>query len=221
MGVPTHVAGCRTRLFPTRCPDCGLPVFYFDCTCGSKVFFDQPGEPWPEHRDRCLPYLVRQLRDKEHLSYAEVRRRVEDHARSRSLLVPSGFWRTLKVLENRELGGETILEVRPNDTEEVFAGTLTSVNLQVNILRRYGAPDNQISRGLYAAFLSEPLAEVSVRGARDNETGFVSQFTFFLPSKFFKRLGLRVGAKVGCVLSGEQLPNHEWVWMGTDLYGLR
>lgn len=50
-GVPTHGPDCETRTWPTDCGICGQPVFYFSCTCGSGVFFDALGPPWPRHRD--------------------------------------------------------------------------------------------------------------------------------------------------------------------------
>lgn len=50
MPVPTHGPHCR-RLFchPSRCGDCRQEVFHWGCTCGSRVFFDQLGEPWLTH----------------------------------------------------------------------------------------------------------------------------------------------------------------------------
>lgn len=50
-GIPTHGPDCETRTWPTACPTCGRRVFYFSCTCGSGVFFDALGPPWPLHRD--------------------------------------------------------------------------------------------------------------------------------------------------------------------------
>ena len=49
MSVPRHGVDCRTRTFPTKCSNCGDDVFYFSCTCGSRVFFDELGWPWSEH----------------------------------------------------------------------------------------------------------------------------------------------------------------------------
>ena len=49
MSVPRHGLDCRTRTFPTKCSNCGDDVFFFSCTCGSRVFFDELGWPWPEH----------------------------------------------------------------------------------------------------------------------------------------------------------------------------
>ncbi len=49
MSVPQHGLSCRTHTFPTKCKYCGDDVFFFSCTCGSRVFFDELGWPWPEH----------------------------------------------------------------------------------------------------------------------------------------------------------------------------
>lgn len=50
MPVPTHGPHCRTLFCrPSRCGDCRQEVFYWGCSCGSRVFFDDLGEPWPTH----------------------------------------------------------------------------------------------------------------------------------------------------------------------------
>lgn len=49
MFAPVHGVWCATRTWPTRCPTCRASVFFFSCDCGSRVFFDQLGPPWPTH----------------------------------------------------------------------------------------------------------------------------------------------------------------------------
>lgn len=50
MPPPTHGPHCRTVFcYPRECPDCGEEVYYWSCTCGSHVLFDELGEPWPKH----------------------------------------------------------------------------------------------------------------------------------------------------------------------------
>ena len=49
MSVHTHGIHCNARTFPTKCTRCGDRIFYFSCNCGSKVFFDDLGPPWPVH----------------------------------------------------------------------------------------------------------------------------------------------------------------------------
>lgn len=55
-GGPQHGWWCNAHTYPTHCKYCGAPVFFFTCDCGSKVFFDALGPPWPEHR--CAQYLM-------------------------------------------------------------------------------------------------------------------------------------------------------------------
>ena len=44
-----HGSWCRLNAYWTDCPDCGQEVFYWSCTHGSKVFFDELGGDWPQH----------------------------------------------------------------------------------------------------------------------------------------------------------------------------
>lgn len=81
MPVPTHRDGCKTRMFSTICPDCGEQVYYFSCTCGSKVFFDLPTPPWDPHEIRCIPYLIRYMIEIEHVPESHIRDIVEEHSR--------------------------------------------------------------------------------------------------------------------------------------------
>lgn len=54
MAVPNHGSSCRQiKCYCTVCPDCGVDVFYWECSCGSKVFFESIGNDWPKHQ--CLP----------------------------------------------------------------------------------------------------------------------------------------------------------------------
>ncbi|MFX1411479.1 MAG: hypothetical protein ACFFA6_14100 [Promethearchaeota archaeon] len=38
----THGRHCYLRSFQTKCPKCGVDVLYWECTHGSKVFFEYP-----------------------------------------------------------------------------------------------------------------------------------------------------------------------------------
>lgn len=45
----THSKRCNAKTVPMNCRYCGQEVFYFTCNCGSKVFFEELGDPWPIH----------------------------------------------------------------------------------------------------------------------------------------------------------------------------
>ena len=47
--IATHGYWCNAVTWNTKCPGCKEPVFFFHCNCGSKVFFDSLGHPWPIH----------------------------------------------------------------------------------------------------------------------------------------------------------------------------
>ena len=46
---------CNAKTYPITCKYCGESVYYFSCDCGSSVFFEKLGDPWPRHN--CRPYL--------------------------------------------------------------------------------------------------------------------------------------------------------------------
>ena len=52
MSVPTHGYGCQTvRCYKTKCKQCQREVFYYECSCRSKVFFNSLGD-WEKHKCR-------------------------------------------------------------------------------------------------------------------------------------------------------------------------
>jgi hypothetical protein len=60
--VPTHGPFCEKRYsYPTRCPSCRLPVVYFECTCGSKIFL-VPGGSGETHECRIARLQARPSR---------------------------------------------------------------------------------------------------------------------------------------------------------------
>ena len=50
MPVPTHRADCQTRIGPTQCPHCQADIYFFSCSCGSKVFMQNWASLGAAHR---------------------------------------------------------------------------------------------------------------------------------------------------------------------------
>ncbi len=48
--MSSHGPWCRDRSFWTTCRLCKAQVFFYSCTHGSAVFFDDVGGEWPVHR---------------------------------------------------------------------------------------------------------------------------------------------------------------------------
>lgn len=218
MPVPTHAPGCETRMWATKCPDCNERVFFFSCTCGSKVFFDAPTPPWPRHQDRCIPYLLRVLRDIEQRTITEVRRLVECFAKENDLSIPKDVYNILIAVENRDTGRSTILDLLPDSTETAIVGSIISVNRGVNFFKRLGYPENPISRGVLGDLASKRFVEVMIRKDRDPETGFCYQVTCYYSERGFDRVALSHGKKVIAYLKARRLPNDTQIWIATEIY---
>lgn len=45
----SHGNACGGKAYPSTCGGCKRPIFYFHCSHGSKVFFDELGGGWPQH----------------------------------------------------------------------------------------------------------------------------------------------------------------------------
>lgn len=59
----THGRHCYLRSYKTSCPSCGKDVLYWECTHGSKVFFEYP--PYGKLiRHRCKKYKGKSRRKK-------------------------------------------------------------------------------------------------------------------------------------------------------------
>ena len=131
--------------------------------------------------------------------------------------IPPQIRHELKKLEQRDARRRTGLEVFPSGEQVGSEGAVISVDHQVNVLKRLGLPDNAVSRGLFGALLSEPLAELVVQGTRDEQTGFIAQFTFYMSLQQVRKAGLRTGLRVGCILQSLSLPNDKRVWKASDV----
>ena len=57
MSPATHGWWCHAKTYPTVCRRCHRAGFFFSCECGSAVFFDNLGEPWPIHECGWTPPL--------------------------------------------------------------------------------------------------------------------------------------------------------------------
>src|SRR6266508_4582381 len=135
MAVPTHGYDCRSETYPTVCNYCGQDVFYMECNHGSKVFFDELGDPWPIHF--CAEYALAQ----QQANYAAAART--------ALRTPS-----------RQ--GIRVRRVMPFDGQPIVVGQVLEIN-EVNFLRRLGYVNTAMARALLGRLGDRRYVEVTVR----------------------------------------------------------
>ncbi|MEJ5344419.1 MAG: hypothetical protein WHS83_05870 [Chloroflexus sp.] len=215
MPVPTHRDDCRTTLWQTRCFHCQEIVYFFACTCGSRVFFDLNRPPWNPHKDRCIPYLMSYLRDVEGRSSTDIRRLVEEHAYRNNLPIPPDIHQHIIIQENRDLRRVQIIEVFPSERCTV-SGRIIEVNEQVNFLRRLKYPDNAMTRA-FLGDLVNPYVEIVLRQDLDKETFTCLEFTFFLRKTTYTQSRLRQGLRAIADLRTYSLPDGKKIWIADTI----
>ena len=211
MPVPNHRPGCRTSIWPTSCPDCGDRIFYFSCSCGSKVFFDLDEPPWHPHEERCIPYLVRYLLTAEHRSVPDIREAVETFAFDRGLEVPSAVYDYLQRADTSSHAPPLVRRQVPRNNEVDVFGTIMEVNPGVNFLKRFDLPNNSLGRGLLGRLLDEPYIEAKLR-TDPNSAGVVEEYVFFASQRMLGENSLGRGLLVFVTLGPLSLPGRTTYW---------
>ncbi|MCI0696071.1 hypothetical protein L0337_29235 [candidate division KSB1 bacterium] len=217
MPVPTHREDCECKMWSTNCPDCGKGVYYFTCSCGSKVFFELNTPPWNPHKDRCIPYLVRYLIEIENISETRVRRIVEEYSNTSGIPIPPEIHRRLITMENKGRGGLIVSEIKPNDKECITIGEIVSINVQVNFFKRLNYVDNKMGRALLGRIVKESYVEITIREYPEGDTRHCLQYTFFITLKAFEQSKLGPHSRALAVLNSYTTPDRQKIWLADDL----
>ena len=218
MPVPTHREDCETQIWRTKCPDCNETVYFFSCTCGSKVFFDLRRPPWNPHEQRCIPYLVRYLREVKGLSSTHIRQMIEEYSRANDMPIPPDFHREIIAQERRDRGKIIVLDILPSDDHCFVVGNITTVNLKVNFFKRLNCLDNVIGRGFLGKLVDESYVEIVIRGDLDEETYTCNQFRFFIPLVAFERSRLIQNSRAAASLKAYTLPDGQQLWLADEIH---
>ncbi len=216
MPVPTHRDDCETRIWKTSCPDCGDPVYFFSCTCGSKVFFDLNRPPWNPHEERCIPYLIRYLSEIEQISPRHIRQLVEKYAREKNVIIPEEIQHRLEALENKGKSGIKIVNVSPADSECIVIGQVVSVNTQVNFLKRFKHSDSVMGRAFLERLIKNSYVEIDIREDPDESTRQCRQYRCFVEMKIFERSRLGLHSRAFAVLNPMNIASQK-IWIADTL----
>ncbi len=213
MPVPTHRAGCQTMIWRTNCPDCHKPVWFFSCTCGSKVFFDSKGDPWPLHADSCPVYHAR-IMINSGSDPRDIRRLLDSHAKVSGVSIPveldqylSEYGAPGKIYYNEEL---------PSDEACEIEARVYQIN-KINFFKRFELDDNLIIRRIFGELVNEPYTEVVAREEPVQRISLRKQWTFVIPSREIQGQGLRVGMTIYATLQGRPIVDDLAVWVARDI----
>lgn len=216
MSVPNHHPGCSTTMWNTRCPDCRKPVYFFSCSCGSRLFFDVPGAPWTPHEDRCVHYMARRL-EADGWSAEEAERRLLDYAAQNCLQVPDELLTSVRERGKLERA-HTVYVARLGERREIAASVMAA-DMRVNLFRCFNLPeDAPMSRGLLGGLGRAFHGRVRLREDEKDVRGVTAEFTALIRTELLKEEGLRQGHRVIAVLDVHAVPGRDPVWVVSDLF---
>jgi len=211
MPVPTHGWDCETRIWPTHCPDCRENVFFFSCTCGSRVYFDVGHPPWNPHEDRCIRYLVRYLVEVQGMPAAHVVRTVKVFAASISEAIPPDVQQWLETIARGPRASRRVSIVEPGDSTVCVTARVIQVNPRVNFFKRFGYADSAVSRALLHSLINQSHDEIVVEST--DTMGDIRRYTCFVPRSATGASDIERNRVVHLELDASSLPGGEAFWM--------
>jgi len=193
MPVPTHDFTCTTRAIQIKCQHCQEQVWYFSCSCGSQVFFNELGLPWERHD--CQEYAVYRQLDMlvniDKMSSEEIYKAIDKREKKGKELVDD---KILDIVE-REIGKRksplTINTIQPIIGDTEVTGKVMELNKQVNLFTRLGYDaSNILSVRLLGKLGEQKWAYARVRTNADRRNTCM-EFELFISHEYLKEHSLR------------------------------
>ena len=206
MSVPRHGVDCRTHTFPTKCGNCRDDVFFFSCTCGSRVFFDELGGPWLEHECAFSASDRRWAQGRRRTKFpgGGVRVEISDgvtairrgERRRRSWNIDPEVAAAAK-REARSRESNPIESVPPGrDWTGEVTGVVRELDRRVDVYRRLKLPRTALSEGFLGDLGSGEWGRMTIHVLKS----VTYSYTAWVPVSLVPAGGLGIGATVSVVL---------------------
>lgn len=205
-GDAIHGAWCNSRTYPTRCRYCGEDVFFFSCSCGSKVFFDSLGPPWPLHD--CLER-----------KRAEFGTENVERAMAIGMMLP-GIKRTVRI---EKTYSDKVTQSRPRQPQimrmDAYAnagtqeqGVVREYKPEVDLFKKFSIEIGTIGAASLRSLGTGKFAQITIHtggiAGEDNPS-----FTFFASHKILQRKSIVTGDLIQCNLRGVEVLGNGVIWV--------
>ena len=227
-----HGWWCNTRTFPTVCKYCNGDVFYFSCDCGSKIFFDSLGRPWPIHR--CAEYKPSPTLSRlgpEDLSGSLLSYLTDSTAEQLSQFIDQNIERDyveeIQTAQANEKRSPTktswIVRQDPyHNCKTAERGVVTELIWDANILKKANIHEGSLGVLMLGKYARVELAQITIyTHALAEDKSKNHSFTFFVEASVVRQLRLIKGCVVDAQLRGIAVSSRHPVWVCeqlTDLY---
>lgn len=200
-----------------RCQFCNEKVYFFSCTCGSKVFFDLPNPPWYPHERKCYRYLIWYLQEIENTPIFEIRSLIEKYSDETGITISHDVRDYLNQIEQQYRRSKPkIVTIEPQNEELIIIGLVVSINLQVNFSKRLKFPDNQFGRAFLGQLSNLSCVEVKIRQQTDNANRF-NEYSVFLPTKLYNQEPFRINSHIFTIIKPHEIVGREKIWLCTEV----
>lgn len=221
MPIPFHDSDCKTSIYSTKCPDCNEDVYFFSCSCGSKVFFDLNFPPWNPHERRCWKYLIRILIEIYHFPESYIPTYIENFAIQKQLDIPEDVKEYLnKVRINPDIKLETnkiiVKEIVPYEGFIHLVGEIKSINQNINFFKKLKIENNEMGRLLLNKFVENSYHEIHIRTKNDVSNHFSDYHCYIKVSDFLKHK-FKAGELVNIVLVCENILGISNIWLISEI----
>lgn len=220
MSVPTHGPDCSRKTFKTTCQNCSDPVFFFSCTCNSRVYFDRIGPPWPKHW--CWVREV-QKQIERGVTPPEARYNVLLGMRRAGRTIPStliGEWEAFAKIEaslKRSPKRTLYREVIPDEARD-FPGLVMSINKNINMAKRFKLPPrNVLARQLLGKLGRGRWHLLHLRERGADGFGVVAEMSCYMSAADVSRAGIKIAQRVLVSVTPYAPPGMEPVWLVTEV----
>jgi hypothetical protein len=169
-------------------------VYYFTCDCGSKVFFDDLGQPWPIHN--CAQYIQSQV----------------------EIAIQEKYTRQVK---KRRSWQPPIVRCKAEHSQIVEEiGVIREIVKPVDVYSKFDIPkDSRIGSQLLGPLAQGIYVQVTVH-VESLDQEIYESYTFLIRREDWNRVGPIRGDLVSFRLKGQPVLTRDSVWLCEELESL-
>lgn len=209
-----HGWWCGTKTFPTKCNRCQQDVFFFSCNCGSAVFFDQLGPPWPIHGCRLYhseddPYAP----EKPNTSFLPLRERLVPVTNPFKGPFP-GIEADVVRRATAKVDDHPILRIDPEPkSRRMIVGEVRELTPAANVFKAYRYNNAPMGRAMLGKLGAQRVGKITVHAPPEKRGNHVREsYSAWVPSSRIQDSRVARGAAVVAEVEGVSVPDRSSAW---------
>ena len=211
-----HGPWCNTVTFKTKCPGCRDSVFFFRCDCGSRVFFDELGSPWPIHD--CDTSWTRKLQRTTDTTGKITVALSEGITVSRD---PDSFGIDSSIIDRVHQAEKVhqpdpFVAVEPEDNAACsVVGVLREITRNACPFKKYLLEETAIGRAMLGSLGKQKMGRITVHVPLTTKAQAKS-FTLWIPTTLIEDSRIICGLAVSLTVKSVGIPQHGYAWFSDE-----